>query len=79
VKSLPESIDQPAAKHKPIRELEPVRDRLAQGLLNPHYHEPTDTASTLDYEFARDCVHALLLGAYAYTSICAASGIPEVN
>ena len=45
---------------------------------NPNYHQPTDLPETIDYEFARDCTAALMIGAAAYGSLWIESGVPEL-
>ena len=46
---------------------------------NPHYHQPTDTPDKIDYEFARDCTSALMIGAAAYASLWEESGSPSLS
>ena len=46
---------------------------------NPHYHRASDTAETIDAEFAAGAVRALLCGTIAYTSICARDGRPALR
>lgn len=43
---------------------------------NPHYHQPSDRPETIDYDFARDCTAALMIGASAYASLWLESGVP---
>ena len=45
---------------------------------NPNYHQPSDLPETIDYEFARDCSAALMIGAAAYGSLWLSSGVPRL-
>lgn len=46
---------------------------------NPHYHQPTDTPDKIDYDFARDCTSALMIGASAYSRLWLDSGVPVLT
>jgi hypothetical protein len=46
---------------------------------NPHYHQPTDTPDKIDYDFARDCTSALMIGAAAYSTLFLEAGVPSLQ
>ncbi|HUR49890.1 MAG TPA: M20/M25/M40 family metallo-hydrolase [Acidimicrobiales bacterium] len=46
---------------------------------NPHYHQPTDTPDKIDYDFARDCTSALMIGGAAYSRLWVDGGVPPLS